>query len=246
VILELPAPVQIKAVFFDSPEHEVSTQGTNDLQLMTIAVSDTENPEWRQIAQDWLGVSSVSPIQLLLQGTLILWTPCRVACVAKPERIENIHKAIIETTWYESELRQIEYEINQDWETLGNDVPLSFEFSEKSIQKRSALLTRYQKTISLRAKLARMIPYILSPVIYPPTLASQINERLRERTRMPDRVEFVESQLEVYERVYESCSQKASDYMLSRSSNILEWYIIILLFIQIILTVVELLSHTRG
>ncbi len=242
VIVELQNPVNRKAIFQTA---EGGTQSSpNDFQLMTIAVPDTDNPEWIATAKDWIGETSSPIVLLTLQGTQIFWTAGRVAVIAKPERVETIQKAITETTWYESELRAVETELQQGWDTLGADAPLAFEFAEKAIRQRPQLMKRFQQVVALRAKLARMTPHILAPVIYPPTLASQIGERLRERTRMPDRIEFAENQLEVYERVYETCSQRSSDYMLSRSSNTLEWFIIILLFIQIMLTVVDLLSHS--
>ena len=86
-----------------------------------------------------------------------------------------------------------------------------------------------------------MNPFVLSPHVHPPTLASQIAERLRERTRMHARLEILGEQLEVFENVYESCGQRASDFMLNRSSLKLEWIIIILLLTQIVIIVFEIM-----
>ena len=59
---------------------------------------------------------------------------------------------------------------------------------------------------------------------------------------MVDRCEFLDEQIEVFEKVYDSCGQRASDFMLNRSSNMLEWIIIVLLSTQILLTGFEILT----
>ena len=69
-----------------------------------------------------------------------------------------------------------------------------------------------------------------------------LGERLRERTRLVERAEFASQQLEVYERVYEQAGQRRNDFLLQRSSNQLEWIIILLLLTQIVLVLVEMLG----
>jgi uncharacterized Rmd1/YagE family protein len=90
--------------------------------------------------------------------------------------------------------------------------------------------------------LVRLNPRLHFPPIYPPTLASQIGERIRERTRLVERAEFASQQLEVYERVYEQAGERRNEFLLQRSSNQLEWVIILLLVAQIILVLVEMLG----
>jgi uncharacterized Rmd1/YagE family protein len=84
----------------------------------------------------------------------------------------------------------------------------------------------------------------VQPAQYPPTLESQLHERLKERMRQEDRVEVLERQLDIFQRVYEMCGQRSSDYMLTRSGNILEWIIILLLAVQTILTIIDYLPST--
>jgi uncharacterized Rmd1/YagE family protein len=90
--------------------------------------------------------------------------------------------------------------------------------------------------------LVQLIPRLHFPPTYPPTLASQIGERVRERTRLVERAEFASQQLEVYERVYEQAGQRRNEFLLARSSNQLEWIIILLLLAQIVLVLVEMLG----
>jgi uncharacterized Rmd1/YagE family protein len=70
-----------------------------------------------------------------------------------------------------------------------------------------------------------------------------VGERLRERTRLAERTEVLGGQLELFERVYELCGHRASEFTLSRKSLTLEWVIIILLAVQTLLAIIDLLSN---
>jgi len=96
--------------------------------------------------------------------------------------------------------------------------------------------------IGLRSRMVRMAPHIQCPHVFPPTLASQISERMREKSRVAERLEFMREQIEVFEKFYEMCSQRASDFVANRTSHMLEWVIILLLAAETILLVVNLLS----
>jgi uncharacterized Rmd1/YagE family protein len=95
--------------------------------------------------------------------------------------------------------------------------------------------------------MSRIVPLIVQPAQYPPTLESQLHERLRERLRQEDRLEVLERQLDVFQRVYEMCGQRSSDFMVARSGHILEWIIIFLLAIQLIMAILDYLpTATTG
>jgi uncharacterized Rmd1/YagE family protein len=162
--------------------------------------------------------------------------------VAKADRLVSVRAALIEVSAYEAELRALETTLGELWPQLEADAPLAFEFEERSVRKRSQLAKQFQQILSLRARVARITPHVLHPHVHPPTLASQVGERLRERTRMAARLEFLGGQIEVFERVYEACGQRASDFMLARTSHTLEWVIILLLLVQIILIGAEMVA----
>jgi uncharacterized Rmd1/YagE family protein len=73
-------------------------------------------------------------------------------------------------------------------------------------------------------------------------LASQVAERFRERTRLLHRHEILGDQLEVFEKVYDSCGQRISDYVQSRTGHILECVIIVLLVLQILIWGFDILT----
>ena len=61
---------------------------------------------------------------------------------------------------------------------------------------------------------------------------------------MLHRLDFLGQQLEVFEKTYDSCGQRASDFMQSRTGHLLELIIIVLLLTQIILWGFEILTRT--
>jgi hypothetical protein len=190
--------------------------------------------------QHWVealeGSNAAAAQWMTFQGTQICWTPQRCAILGAPERLESLKRAVVEVYYFESELSRIERALGESWPAMEADIPLAFEFHENSLGKQKSLQQRFQQVAVLRARLARLGPFVYSPHLHPPTLASQIAERFRERTRMMHRHEFLGEQLEVFERVYEMCGQRSSDFKLARTGHMLEWTIILLLVAQLLLS----------
>ena len=225
-------------------------EGTKELTLLLIPIADQESPELTAMAWDWLepGLSQeVRQAQFLtLQGTRILWLPGKGAILAPANRLEVLRRALIEFAFCDDELRSIETSLEQSWPELEADTPLAFNFDDRAAARREALAERFQRVVSWRAKLARLLPVVHRPPVHPPTLASQLAERLRERTRMLERLETIGGQLEVFERVYELCSQRASDYTQSQESKVLEWIIILLLATETVVLLIGLMTNNQG
>jgi hypothetical protein len=182
------------------------------------------------------------PVWMSFQGTHVHWSTGRCAIAAPLDRIAGVRAAILEATAHERALRSVEEAMASAWPALESDADLAFEFEEAAVGRRRELRERLHRTLVLRARLARIAPYLLAPLAHPPTLASQVGERLRERLRMPTRHEAAATQLEVFRDAYDMCGQRASEYMLARTGHRLEWVIIILLAAQLFLWCFEYLT----
>ncbi len=244
VLLKFPAAIGRCAV-------RVSTDGSASpdavaLSILRIPAAPKEEGEWLTAARAWVEAAATGgeprSHMMTLQGAQIIWSQDRMAVLALAERLDAILAALIEVAYYDAELRGIERTLGETWPQLEADMPLAFEFQGQSISKRQQLHQRFGQVLLIRACLARIGPHIHCPHLHPPTLASQVAERLRERNRMMHRHEFLGAQIEVFERVYELCGQRVSDFMLTRSSNTLEWVIIILLLTQILFMMFEYLT----
>lgn len=254
VLFRFPAAIPVYAVRVDVTGEAASDacpQMSVGPMLLTIPVDADRSSKETQTSvmetmQSWVDQGQPPGIQpshiMTFQGVQICWSINRIAILATSQRLPSIRNALIEASYYETELCKVEAALGQNWPQLEADMPLAFEFNQQSIPKRKQLRDRFQKILQERAHMARIGPYIHAPHVYPPTLASQISERLRERTRIMHRHEFLNEQLEIFHSVYETCAQRSSDFMLARSGHTLEWIIIVILLVQTLFWVVELLS----
>jgi hypothetical protein len=223
-----------------------ATTANESMTLLTLPSAVADDPAALLQAQGWVdggepGQGSQS-LLIALHGVQIVWSPARAAIVAPVDRLDAARGALVEFAYYEGELRDLERCLADGWPRLEADSPLAFEFDEKGIARRTELARGFQQALALRSRLARLTPQIQRPLVHPPTLASQIGERLRERTRLAERVEFADGQLAVFEHVYEMCSQRASEFLQSRKGHNLEWIIIVLLAAQTLLLLFERLT----
>ncbi|MBL8890628.1 MAG: hypothetical protein JNL67_11680 [Planctomycetaceae bacterium] len=229
--------------------HKLHRQDIEGAGLTLVMVPDDASLGMATVQrlQDWLERresedSFARPQLLALQGAQIVWHPQCVVIMVPANRVQTVCQAVLDGYFYEAELRSIEAALEGNWENTLGDAPLGFEFNATAVSRRSELAERFQEVLKLRTRLARLTSNIVVPHVYPPTLASQIGERLRERLRMEERLELVEGKLEVQEHVYEMCSHRTSEYMVARTGHHLEWVIILLLGFQTILWIVDLLS----
>ncbi len=234
VVLELPMPILRYAVSVKPDSNEQNT-----LQALTIPTNNHQDADLQLAARDWVAAGALenkSPLEMMtLQGSQVFWTVGRVAILAQGDRLEAVRLALIEAFWFESELCDIERTLGDAWPQMEADLPLAFAFNERALRKQPQLKKRFQQVLLIRARLARLGPHVHAPHLHPPTLASQVAERFRERSRMLHRHGFLEDQVDVFEKVYDSCGQRASDFVQSRTGHMLEWIIIILLLTQSLL-----------
>ena len=69
-----------------------------------------------------------------------------------------------------------------------------------------------------------------------------MSHELRERLRQRHRVEMLQEQFEVFERIYDTVGQKATDYKANRKGHMLEMVIIVMLAAQLVLSLFSILT----
>ncbi|MFM7107672.1 MAG: hypothetical protein ACKOZU_03580 [Planctomycetaceae bacterium] len=212
-----------------------------DLALLVVPAGAADVEGLSPEALAWVGTGG--PTQAIaLHGAAVAWAPGRAAVRVEPARLDAVRAAVVEFCFHERELRAIEADVAAGWPDVEADAPLAFEFRDRDADRRRSLGERFRRTVSLRARLARLAPHLDRPPLHPPTLASQVGERLRERSRMAERAGFLDGQIEVRERVYDLCGQRSSEWGLSRKSTALEWAIVVLLAVETVLILVDLLA----
>ncbi|HEX8912009.1 MAG TPA: hypothetical protein VF796_06585 [Humisphaera sp.] len=238
-LLSLPAPILRDAV--------PSANGKDaDLTVLAIPAGEPEPADLSARAQAWVapgGPETPGYHFVALHGAQVHWCLPRVAVVAPADRVESVVKAALEAAYLEQELAGVEAGLAEVWPDVEADAPLAFEVRPRDLARRPQLAARFQQLVRLRSRLAKVMPRLLVPQVYPPTLPSQVLERFRERLGTSYRVEALNVQFELFERVYEGCGQRTSDVALARKGLTLEWLIIVLLAVQTFLTVFEILTN---
>lgn len=251
---------QHTSVGFASPEYlttagSVPPDRSHTLLLLTLpdaapAADFSLNQPHTETIRTWVAAGDSvddGPCQLIqLQGVLMCVGSSRAAISGTPERIQAVTGSVLEHCWLQAQLLQLEQQLGARWHELEADTPAAFELTDTLLERRHELQKRFQQMIAAKALIARLAPVIDCPAAWPPTLTTQAAERLREKSRLSDRLQFLRDQLEVFERVYESCGQRISDYLSSRKSQTLEWIIIVLLAFETLLLVVDLLSSLSA
>jgi len=217
--------------------------GNDDaIEILSMPGEDLEIPRAVDAWVDAGAAADAGPsFWMVFQGCRIRWSPSRCAILAPADRLGTIRGAVIEVSGHDRIVRQVERSFEAAWPELDMDASLAFEFEERAVRRRGELRDRLQRVLHLRALLARIAPAVLAPPIYPPTLASQVADRLRERLRLVARHDAASLQADVFRDTYDMCGQRASDFMLARAGNRLEWVVIVLLAAQLLLWVLEYL-----
>lgn len=242
LLFRFPPAINKKAVLIDE-QSQINTDYR--FQILTVSSECLEDEQILDRVKNWVEPQAAGfqpALVLSLQHVQIFWTPERIALFLNDECAEDIKSAVVEVSYYVAQLVTIETKLATNWPDLEGDIPIAFQYDQQASQQQKKLRKRFQETYTLRAQLAKLTPFLLSPHTYPPTLASQISDRLRERIRVEDRVEFVSDSLEVFEEVYELCGQRASDFHHARKGHTLEWIIIILLAAELLIVSFDYLS----
>lgn len=221
-------------------EEDVPLVGADVLRLKLIPSSAEADAE---SASGWVaeGRASQPPIVLPLYGTHVVWSPTRAACIAPADRLPQLRDAVVEFARCESALRDLEVGIEEGFVHVAADTAAVFDVDHDQDRRRE-LAGRYRMAVASQAGLARLAPRVHMPALHPPTLASQVAERFRERTRLAERLEFAERQAEVLVRVYEQCGQRVSDAVIGHRHARLEWAIVVLLAAETLFLLVDLLA----
>jgi hypothetical protein len=182
-----------------------------------------------------------APLTITLHGTQVVWRSGRVAILAASERLDSLRSALVEFGYYEKQLGELERIVAEAWSQLEADTPLAFEVTSRDEARRESVARQTQRMLNVRMRHARIGPHLHRPGSHLSSLAIQLGERLREKTRIEERFEALDCQLEAFEQVYEMTSLRFGEFTASRRETTLEWVIIVLLSAEVILLLTEVL-----
>lgn len=226
-----------------------------ELATLTVADSSVETPGSEATAAlaanaaEWVTAGQPahrSPaVGVPLYGCHVAWAPGRALVSGPASRLPQLRAALLEFATREAELADGERRAAVLLDGSEADAAAAFAIDERLTSRQADAAVRYREAIAVRRRLANLSPAIHAPPVHPPTLASQLGERLRDRTRLAERHEHAIEKAELAERVAETCGQRAADFVIARRQLALEWAIVVLLVAQTALLLVDLLA-SRG
>jgi len=172
----------------------------------------------------------------------ILWRPGRAVMFGSAERRDEILKALAVFSYLESEVRDLESGVQRHWGFARQDAALTHRVGGKSLNEwpRVCEITEWAALSRLKFSAVDATLYMPPSVIGPK--GRRMLLELARLTRMPDRLEFVDDQIQVFEELYRQANDRLSDYRYYRRELQLEAAIIILLVMQAIVMVVEIVK----
>ncbi len=215
-----------------------------------IDIRTSEDHQSEHLAQTselmrWVGQADVPgsapPVVITIHGANVIWGGSRAAIQAAPERLSQFLSAVVDFSYYETELRKLERELAASWPSIEQDRPVAYQVSEADPERFEEIGKRMDQALQRRIRLARIVPHLHQPRPQLLPLANQLVDRLREKTHVEHRHEALASQLDVCDRMYEMISQRISDHKSAQKSHALEWVIIVLLATETLLLLADLL-----
>jgi hypothetical protein len=199
----------------------------------------------RWIAAVNLALRPLAPPSVVvpLYDCLVGWAAGRAAVVGPPDRLATLESTVVEFASREAELHAAEEQACHLMDAVVCDADGSVASHPPAPEFRTMLARRYVDAVAVSRRLALLAPAIHAPPTHPPTLASQLGERLRDRTRLLERHDLATEQAGLAERIAEASRQRADELAVAQKQTGLEWTIVVLLVVQTTLLVVDLLAR---
>jgi hypothetical protein len=204
------------------------------LSVMHIATTGVFRLEDRRKTEEWLNSGKASPAigDALMQSDQIRLRGDRAQIIADAKRLDEYLPGLAVFAYNEKQISDIEAKIAKLWEQMRGDIPLT----ESS---RLGMLGRQSGIDALVGDLARtrMSLTAADQAIYRPAPALSLTaQRLQNEfaltSRHADRVEALDERLEVLENSYQRISDRMYELKLHRRELIVEWMIVLLLFVE--------------
>ncbi len=191
-------------------------------------------------------LASERPSTISLQGCILVVVAEWSVVLAPVEELERAAAAAAEASFESLALVRMEREVLATWPLAHQAAPIAFRAQVEHLGQRAEYARSYAALVALQESHARLGQRILLPQVYPPTLASQVLERVRDRLRVEARHEALEAHIEAQNDVFSRCGERLSELEQARRGHQLEWLIILVLVVQTVLWIIEALSSVGA
>ena len=216
----------------------------DQLDFLYLPSGSASAVELQRRAEAWMNApssSAVAPtIDLVLQSDRVLWRPGQAVLLGTSRRMSELLAGLVDFSFYESELRRLEQELENEWATAEGDVPLTHGIDRASLARREHVNRMTRSTALRRIRFARLSPYLEKP---PATLLGggrRLAAELALQAEVIERLKYVDDRLEVFEDLYELANDRLGDFSYFQQEYRLELWIIVLLVVEALLIIGDL------
>jgi hypothetical protein len=225
-----------------SPPPGASESG--QLQLVLLPAGLASPQDLQRQAEGWMhygeSASQQPTVEILLRSERILWRPGRALMVGPPDRLDEVLPGLVEFAFYEGELRRLEREAEADWPTLDADIDLTHSVAPSAFERRPHIDEMTSRTVQRRMRFARLEPCLEKASIALSGSARRLATELAIQAEVAERLGWLDDKLEVAEDLYELANDRLSEFTYFHREFRLEFWIVVLLLIEVIVMSAEL------
>lgn len=204
----------------------------------------------RKRIEDWIAqpnpAESGDFIMITQLSDQILWRPNRFVIIGDPARIHEFLPALIAFAYHEGELRRMERETDEHLRSAEMDIGLTHQVSDADLARWPRANEGVRRATLLRIHFARLEPRLERPSLQLAGATRRFVSELVLQTDVVGRLEVLDDRIEVLQDLYESATDRLSEYSYFRREYRLEIGIIIVLLVEIAAIVWEIVVMSPG
>ncbi len=212
-------------------------------EICFLFISSGFKAEWHQQTEEWFNKSmkdsACAPIELNVKNNKILWQPGKTIIYGSSYSEETL-LSLVEFSFYESHLRDLERQMDTDLEICHKDVHLTHSVGPLDSKQQAHVNNMTKRSMLARIKFVRLEPCLGKSSPNLPGLERRMLEEISEKTAISDRLETVDDKLEVLEDVYELANDRLTEFRYFSEEARLERWVIFLLWLEVALLLLEL------
>lgn len=228
----------------DDPPASAPMLPEQGIEILFVPVPLNDDGHWKEGARTWMAAGRGTAGFAIRAGDMhVQWRPGRAVIAAPAHSAHDALESVVECSYYESVLQQIEQAIGSGWNDVEADTSLAYAAHPPDLENEVEVGQRMQRVMQTRLRLSRIEPALLRSAEHLCSTARELGEALRDAALCEDRLETADGQIETQEYVYELASQRLGESRHARQGFVLEMAIIILLAAEVVLIIFDILRN---
>ncbi len=245
---QAPAGGEVYRRFTDPRNIHVVRDTTSDLSVSPVWPAPLETFQLACVAEpgavasklkSWMSVPQDSPAVMTCvietETGKLRWRPGRAVIEGPADESASLISALVEFSFFESELRRLEQAIVPHQASADRDVALAYNIRPADRSQWDRLYQTMEHLYQLRLQFARLEPNLYQSPRHLPAAERRVIDRLKARADIDARLEALNDRLETIEDLYEGAIDRITDYRNYRKGSLLEIAIVILLAVEVVL-----------